>query len=136
MKPYQDLTYQGRLRRMRLLARLALREYGLQDVPFKLVVQAGNTLFRVYGPASPFAPGNDDLFESGQYMLRVHEPGYQEPEAIDLELTWLTAMRREAICRCQNLLQPWMDSGCSQLTRPAYQGHAIALSSAGSKAAQ
>jgi hypothetical protein len=66
MKPYQDLTYRGRLRRMRQLARLALREYGLQDAPFKLVVQAGNTLFRVYGPASPFTPGNDDLFEPGQ----------------------------------------------------------------------
>ena len=29
MKPYQDLTYWGRLRRMRQLARLALQEYGL-----------------------------------------------------------------------------------------------------------
>jgi Ser/Thr protein kinase RdoA (MazF antagonist) len=96
MKPYQDLTYRGRLRRMRQLARLALQEYGLQDAPFKLVVQAGNTLFRVYGPALSFTPGNGDLFEPSQYLLRVHEPGYQEPEAIDLELTWLTAMRREA----------------------------------------
>ncbi len=41
----------------------------------------GNTLFRVYGPASPFTPGNDNLFEPGQYLLRVHEPGYQEPRA-------------------------------------------------------
>ena len=71
MKPYQDLTYRGRLRRMRQLARLALREYGLQDAPFKLVVQAGNTLFRVYGPALPFTPGSDDLFEPSQYLLRM-----------------------------------------------------------------
>jgi len=56
---------------MRQLARLALQKYGLQDAPFKLVVQAGNTLFRVYGPASPFAPGSDDLFEPGQYLLRM-----------------------------------------------------------------
>ena len=96
MNPYHDLTYRGRLRRMRQLAQLALQKYGLQDAPFKLVVQAGNTLFRVYGPASPFTAGSDDLFEPGQYLLRVHEPGYQEPEAIDLELTWLAAMRREA----------------------------------------
>lgn len=96
MRPYQDLTYQGRLRRMRQLAQLALQKFGLQDAPFKLVVQAGNTLFRVYGPASSVTSGSDNLFEPSQYLLRVHEPGYQEPEAIDLELTWLAAMRREA----------------------------------------
>lgn len=81
---------------MRQLARLALREYGLQEAIFKLVVQAGNTLFRVYSPDSPFPQVAGNLFEPDQYLLRIHEPGYQEPEAIDLELTWLAAMRREA----------------------------------------
>ena len=95
MKPYQELTCRGRLHRMRQLALLALREYGLQDALFKLIVQAGNTLFRVYEPASSFTPGSDDLFEPGQYLLRVHKPGYQEPEAINLELAWLAAMRQE-----------------------------------------
>jgi len=95
MQPYHDLTYQGRVRRMRRLAEMALAAFGISDARFKLLRQAGNTLFRVYTPA------NDDkvageLFEPGQYLLRVHEPGYQEPEAIDLELAWLAAMRRDA----------------------------------------
>ena len=42
----------------------------------------------------PEAPAR--LFEEGQYLLRVYEPGYQEIEAIELELTWLAAMRRDA----------------------------------------
>jgi Ser/Thr protein kinase RdoA (MazF antagonist) len=80
---------------MRELASLVLAEYGLQDAPFKLVLQAGNTLFRVYGPAPSPAP-DDDLFEPGQYLLRIYAPGWQPPEAIRLELAWLAAMRREA----------------------------------------
>jgi Ser/Thr protein kinase RdoA (MazF antagonist) len=38
----------------------------------------------------------DDLFAPGQYLLRVYLPGWQAPEAIELELAWLTAMRRDA----------------------------------------
>ena len=96
MKPFNELTRLGRIRRMRQLATVALTSYGVDEARFHIVRQAGNTLFRVRTSnlTSPEAP--DGLFEEGQYLLRVHEPGYQEPEAIDLELTWLTAMRREA----------------------------------------
>jgi len=61
-----------------------------------LLRQAGNTLFRVRTDDEPDTGASGDLFEEGQYLLRVHQPGYQETEAIELELAWLTAMRREA----------------------------------------
>ena len=95
MKPYHELTHLGRVRRMRRLAEVALAAFGIDNAHFRLLRQAGNTLFRVCGPVSTgeFA-GN--LFEPGQYLLRVHEPGYQESEAIELELAWLAAMRRDA----------------------------------------
>ena len=96
MKPFNDLTRLGRIRRMRQLAAVALKRYGVDEAHFHLVRQAGNTLFRVKTSNLPSPDIPDGLFEEGQYLLRVHEPGYQEPEAIDLELTWLTAMRREA----------------------------------------
>ena len=48
MKPYDKLTYLGRVRRMRQLARVALDTYGLPSARFKLLRQAGNTLYRVY----------------------------------------------------------------------------------------
>jgi len=47
MKPFEELSRLGRIRRMRQLAQVALNAYGLSDVRFKLLRQAGNTLFRV-----------------------------------------------------------------------------------------
>lgn len=95
MKPYRELTRLGRVRRMRRLAEVALAAFGIAEAHFKLLRQAGNTLFRVYTSVSANETAGE-LFEPGQYLLRVHEPGYQEPEAIELELAWLSAMRRDA----------------------------------------
>jgi Ser/Thr protein kinase RdoA (MazF antagonist) len=96
MKPFQELTYLGRVRRMRRLAQAALEAYGIADARFELLRQAGNTLYRVHTPDLPVAKTAEELFEEGQYLLRVHEPSYQEPDAIELELAWLAAMRRDA----------------------------------------
>jgi Ser/Thr protein kinase RdoA (MazF antagonist) len=94
MKPYNELTRLGRLRRMRKLAEAALEAYGLGGARLQFYLHAGNTLYRVYDPES--AHPNDDLFEPGQYLLRILQPDWQAPEAIELELAWLAAMRREA----------------------------------------
>ena len=80
---------------MRQLAQVALNAYGLSDVRFKFLRQAGNTLFRV-NEASPAYALRAELYTPGQYMLRIHQPGYQTVEAIALELAWLAAMCREA----------------------------------------
>lgn len=96
IRPYQELTYRGRLRRIRQLAATALPGFGIGQARFDLLRQAGNTLFRVRTADLPAAQAPDGLFEPDQYLLRVHEPGYQEPEAIELELSWMAAMRRQA----------------------------------------
>jgi len=44
---------------------------------------------------TPAASAND-VYEESQYLLRIHEPGYQATDAIELELAWLGAMCREA----------------------------------------
>ncbi len=80
---------------MRQLAQVALNAYGLSDVRFKFLRQAGNTFFRV-NEASPASAPRAELYTPGQYMLRIHQPGYQTAEAIVLELAWLAAMCREA----------------------------------------
>jgi Ser/Thr protein kinase RdoA (MazF antagonist) len=96
MKPFDELTRLGRIRRMRQLAAAAMTYYGINEARFQLVRQAGNILFRVQSSDLPSTDSVEGLFEEGQYLLRVHEPGYQEPEAIELELAWLAAMREEA----------------------------------------
>ncbi|MCP4540558.1 MAG: phosphotransferase [Chloroflexi bacterium] len=96
MKPFNELTFLGRLRRKRQLAQTALGVYGLGEARFKLVVDAGNTLYRVIAPDHASAKTANGLFEEGQYLLRVHQPGVQATDAIELELTWMAAMRHEA----------------------------------------
>lgn len=119
MKPYNELTRLGRLRRMRQLAEAALEEYGLGGAPLVFHVQAGNTLYRVYDPDPQAARSNDDLFEPGQYLLRIYQPGWQTPEAIELELAWLAAMRQEAGLPVPEPI-PRLDGGL--LTRIATSG--------------
>lgn len=96
MRSYEELTDRGRLRRLRRLALAALEAFGIDEERLVLFRQAGNTLFRVYARPSPMPETPATLFEEGQYLLRVHQPGYQEPDAIELELAWLSAMRRES----------------------------------------
>ncbi len=95
MKSFNELTYLGRVRRKRQLAQVALDAYGLGEAQFKLVVDAGNTLYRIYAPHHASTKTANGLFEEGQYLLRIHQPDVQTSDAIELELAWLAAMRRE-----------------------------------------
>jgi len=80
---------------MRQLAQGALNAYGLADARCNFLKQAGNTLFRV-NEAIPAHTTKAELYVPGQYLLRIHQPGYQTPSAIELELAWLAAMCRDA----------------------------------------
>lgn len=96
VKNYDQLTHLGRLRRIRGLAQAALAQYGIKQARFHLVLEAGNVLFRVKTSDITGLACGRDLFVEDEYLLRIHEPGYQESGAIELELAWLAAMRREA----------------------------------------
>ncbi|MGD8628865.1 MAG: phosphotransferase [bacterium] len=115
MKPFETLTRLGRLRRMRLVAQAAIEEYGLEADRILFLRHAGNTVFRIVGAGHRDNSGHRDeacarkascrprdrrdsrdLFTTGQYLLRIHQPGYQATDAIGLELKWLAALRRDA----------------------------------------
>lgn len=81
---------------MRILANEALKEFGVRDSKLIFIRQAGNTLFRIITSDLPDSIGFTDIFIKDHFLLRIHEPGYQEPEAIELELNWLFNMRKEA----------------------------------------
>lgn len=95
MKSFEELSHLGRIRRMRQLAQAALYDYGLSDARLKFLRQAGNTLFRV-NVINPPSTAEAEGYTPGQYMLRIHQPGYQTSQAIELELMWLAALCREA----------------------------------------
>ena len=95
MKPFEELTYLGRLRRMRQFAWNALQAYGMSDLQLKFFRQVGNTLFQV-NATIPTPTTKTNLYAPGQYLLRIHMPGYQTPAAIELELDWLLSMSQQA----------------------------------------
>jgi hypothetical protein len=82
MKPYQSLTYLGRLRRLTKLARLALAAFGMENARMKLLRDAGNLLFRVVESPPIPTQGRKNLFEDGVYLMRLLQPAYQTPEAV------------------------------------------------------
>jgi Ser/Thr protein kinase RdoA (MazF antagonist) len=95
MKQFTELTRLGRLRRLHGLADVALQGYGLGSTRSVLVRDAGNTLYRVHSSEIACRPDEDDLFVSGQFLLRAHWPGYRHPAAIQLELEWLRLLREK-----------------------------------------
>lgn len=96
MKPYDELTHRGRMRRMRWLAESALAEYGLADAPLRLFIDNGNIIYRTEVPFAPPSQNQSDLFAGSQCALRIHQPGYQTENAIWSELAWLAALRRDS----------------------------------------
>jgi Ser/Thr protein kinase RdoA (MazF antagonist) len=96
MKPFDELTYLGKVRRFRQLAGLALKGYGLAGSRFKLLRVAGNILFRVYDSVPKPVAQSDSYYEKGQYLLRIHDQNEQPTGAIKLEMEWLAAICSEA----------------------------------------
>ena len=80
---------------MRRLAQTALDVYGFSSFHFKFLRQSGNSLFRVQA-IDPVGFIQDERYNPGQYLLRVHQPGYQTSQAIKLELAWLASLSQEA----------------------------------------
>ncbi|UCG63154.1 MAG: phosphotransferase [Candidatus Zixiibacteriota bacterium] len=92
MKAFQEITHLGRLRRFRKLAHQALKAYRLSDADVTFLTYEGNVMYRV---DSTSRTRSDDLYYPGRYLLRIHMD-YHSTAAIESELKWLSAMRRDA----------------------------------------
>ena len=95
MKAYEDLTPRGRLRRVRQIAREALDAFGFIESHMRLIVDAGNVLYRV--KAVDALQKETSLYVRNCYLLRLHWPGYQNEGAVDSELQWLNALASVAL---------------------------------------
>lgn len=92
MKPFNQLSRIGRLRRMRQLARAALEPFGLSGAGLRFLQYGENVIYRVDtgGPSA----GKDSPYLPNRHLLRIHAIG--DVEAIASELTWLAALNQEA----------------------------------------
>lgn len=89
MKPWEQLTEAGQIRRLRPLAIAALREFPIEPLRIRLVGGFTNVIFRV------------DTAD-GPYALRVDLHQDHSDNDVDNELAWLEALRTETdldVCR-------------------------------------
>jgi Ser/Thr protein kinase RdoA (MazF antagonist) len=94
MKPYNELTRLGRLRRLRQLAQVALKAYGLTGARLTFLQYEGNVIFRVDAPRPVPLTGKKGPYIENRYVLRILTTS--DTEAVASELTWLTALSRDA----------------------------------------
>jgi Ser/Thr protein kinase RdoA (MazF antagonist) len=94
MKPYDELTRLGQLRRIRQLAEGALEAYGLRGARLTFLRYFANITYRVDG-TGPVPPGDGSgPYVPNRYLLRVLCTNYWE--AVKGEMTWLAALSGEA----------------------------------------
>ncbi len=98
MQHFEYLTRGGQIRRMRRLAEKVLATYELGKVHLTPLQHFFNTTFRVDTCARLQEAEQGDLAadKGERYVIRIHRPGSQNVAAIQSELLWLQALRREA----------------------------------------
>ena len=125
MKPLNELTRLGTIRRFRGLANKALGLYGLSHAHLEFLTIAGNILFRVYRQPRVPPRREDDPFEPGQYLLRIHDSREQKIDAIKLEMDWLSAVRTDTRLPVPEPVRALDDSFIVKVAVPGIPGERV-----------
>lgn len=83
MKPFNELTRRGKLRRMRPFAEQALAQYPIEVRRVDLFGTDTNLIYRVY------------TMDGQKYILRLAFPGWRTAENAEAEIMWLDALARD-----------------------------------------
>jgi Ser/Thr protein kinase RdoA (MazF antagonist) len=83
VRPYEQLSRTGQIRRMRRLAQVAVDAYPVETVRITPLMRGYNTTFRV------------DIADGGRHVLRIQRAGGPTTEMVRSEMTWLAALRRD-----------------------------------------
>ena len=84
MKPFNQLTPRGQVRRLRQLALKTVEAYAINVRRVRLLIVDTNTLFRV------------EAADGRKYALRICRPGEHTLTEIEAEMTWLQALNAGA----------------------------------------
>jgi Ser/Thr protein kinase RdoA (MazF antagonist) len=95
LKPFQELGYRGRIRRLRKQAQATIEAYDLSRARMKFLGYSGNTHYQVDASQCARPEPDDGRYWANHYALRLHQPHYQTKEAIHSELLWLQALLRD-----------------------------------------
>jgi Ser/Thr protein kinase RdoA (MazF antagonist) len=82
MSEFDELGYQGQIRRLRHISVNVLQEYGIDDPKLKLLAYHRQTTFKVQSQRT-----------GDKYLLRFHRSAYRCPATVRSELCWLRFLR-------------------------------------------
>ena len=88
MRSWASLSTKAQAARLKKLALEAMEQYGVETEGVSLIAHMNNATFRIEERNSASGTG-------GRYVLRVNRPGFQDTSAIQAELAWLQALRRD-----------------------------------------
>jgi Ser/Thr protein kinase RdoA (MazF antagonist) len=94
MKPYNELTRLGRLRRARQLAETALEAYDMREARITFLRYFANITYRVDVPDPATTSEDPGPYVPNRYLLRILLSNHWE--IAKGEMTWLAALRDEA----------------------------------------
>jgi Ser/Thr protein kinase RdoA (MazF antagonist) len=94
LKPFRELTRRSRLYSLRILAKEALKAYGIDHARLRFIQYFENIIYRVDVPITGMTSNVAGPYTPGRYLLRIHAMG--DTEAIASELTWLAALSQQA----------------------------------------
>lgn len=80
MKHFDQLTQQGKVRRLHRMARAVLAHYPIKAQKLTCISTRYSTIFRV------------DTLDGKRYMLRINVPNRRTPQQIRSEMQWLVAI--------------------------------------------
>jgi Ser/Thr protein kinase RdoA (MazF antagonist) len=85
MRPYDDLTEQGKIRRLHSLARRALERYDVDPVRLRCIARDTNTTFRI------------DTTDGRTMALRIQADDPETESHVETELAWLKALAESGL---------------------------------------
>jgi Ser/Thr protein kinase RdoA (MazF antagonist) len=97
METLKQLTYNGRIRRLRELAEAALTYYDLGNGRLSMLTHGTNTIFQIHATKKIADPANEEAarIEKARYALRLYTTSFPPEAQVRSELYWLAALRKE-----------------------------------------
>lgn len=92
---FEELDTYNQEYRLNQLAQSVLTAYGLSEYRLKPISHRENTTYRLDIPGAVTRTEANSPFITNRYLLRIHRGNYLSAQAVQSELQWLAALRRD-----------------------------------------
>ena len=94
-KPYTKLDAYIQKQKLLKLAKVALKDYGLENAEVQLIAHRQSTTYRIKVRGKIQKLEANSPYLTNCYLLKIHGRNYLSPQSVASELQWLQALRQE-----------------------------------------